>query len=687
MNILTALKHHEAGRLKEAIDAYRLILKTTPNNTDALHLMAHAMLQTGDTEQALRFATRAVTLAPNNPHYQLTLGTVYSQTGQHDKVLECYRRVLTLQPNSASAHFGIANTLMSLNRLPEAEQGFLAALNAQSAFPEASYNLGNLYKELGKLEAAVEHFRQAVTHRPDFADAHHNLASTLNTLGREDEAIASYHAALPGRFPETYNNLANIYLKRDMIDEALRHYEQAVSIKPDYAEAWNNLGKALLGAKKFDDAALCCERAIALAPKMADAHFNLGVVRGNQNRFTDAIDSFSRALAFWPGHADTLYNIAFIHNRMGRREEAERLYRQVLELHPDHIGSHINLSEILMAKDRKEEAQKHIAFAYLKQNLFERHSLVANKSILLLFDAGKGNINLSHLFNEAANNLYDWMIEFATDAQMASLPHYDLVFNAMGDPDLTGGDVASPIARFLRMNSKPLLNPPDKVARTARHVLPNLISDIDGLVIPQLWRCADGNDWHESTVAALPLLARPVHTQGGIGMVKLETSEALAEFRATQPEPMYVSRFIDYRSPDGYCRKYRIIFIDREPYPYHLAISSNWLVHYYTADMPDHAWKLEEEKRFLDDPEAVLGPRGMAAIRAVGQRLDLDYAGIDFSLTADGRVLVFESNPTMLVHPEDENGPTRHKNPYIKRILDAFEAKLQRTVDAASIGG
>jgi hypothetical protein len=161
--------------------------------------------------------------------------------------------------------------------------------------------------------------------------------------------------------------------------------------------------------------------------------------------------------------------------------------------------------------------------------------------------------------------------------------------------------------------------------------------------------------------------------------------QALERVHAEQVAPLYAAQFVHFASPDGFFRKYRVIFIDREPYPYHLAISPHWLVHYATAQMLDHPWKLAEEQRFLRDPRSVLGASGDAAIRAVGARMDLDYAGVDFTLLGDGRVLVFEANPVMLVHPEDPHGPLAHKNHFVHRILDAFEAMLQRRHRAGSL--
>jgi hypothetical protein len=102
------------------------------------------------------------------------------------------------------------------------------------------------------------------------------------------------------------------------------------------------------------------------------------------------------------------------------------------------------------------------------------------------------------------------------------------------------------------------------------------------------------------------------------------------------------------------------------------------MVHYYTADMESFSWKLEEEKLFLRDPEAVLGVSGMRALESIGATIDVEYCGIDFSILPDKRILVFEANPTMLVHPEGISGPLQHKNAHVFRIQDAFEKMITR---------
>jgi hypothetical protein len=148
--------------------------------------------------------------------------------------------------------------------------------------------------------------------------------------------------------------------------------------------------------------------------------------------------------------------------------------------------------------------------------------------------------------------------------------------------------------------------------------------------------------------------------------------------RAAVPDGLdaYVTAFHDTRSADGYYRKYRVIFVDRRAFPYHLAIGRHWMVHHQNTDMAGDPARVAEELAFLSDPAAAIGARAMAAVEAIGRRLDLDYAGLDFAVTTAGQVLVFEANATMLTHLEPPDGPFAAKNPFIQPIIDAFQARL-----------
>jgi hypothetical protein len=111
-------------------------------------------------------------------------------------------------------------------------------------------------------------------------------------------------------------------------------------------------------------------------------------------------------------------------------------------------------------------------------------------------------------------------------------------------------------------------------------------------------------------------------------------------------------------------------------YPLHLAISSHWKIHYVTANMAESPEHRAEEASFLDDMPAVLGSRAMEALASIQEVLGLDYAGIDFSLNANGDVLLFEANATMIVLPPPCDSRWDYRRAAVSRIEAAVRKML-----------
>jgi hypothetical protein len=120
-------------------------------------------------------------------------------------------------------------------------------------------------------------------------------------------------------------------------------------------------------------------------------------------------------------------------------------------------------------------------------------------------------------------------------------------------------------------------------------------------------------------------------------------------------------------------------------YPLHLAISRHWKIHYVTADMADDAAHRAEESKFLQHMAEVLGPRAMAALAEIQERLGLDYGGIDFGLSPSGEVLLFEANATMTVLPPGKDKRWDYRRTAIQRVEDAVRRMLADKARARSL--
>ena len=182
-----------------------------------------------------------------------------------------------------------------------------------------------------------------------------------------------------------------------------------------------------------------------------------------------------------------------------------------------------------------------------------------------------------------------------------------------------------------------------------------------------------------SEVAEFPIIARPVGAHRGQGLMKLEDASGLeAYLQAFSNSEFYVSRFVDYRSPDGFCRKCRIVLIDGHPFVAHLAISEHWMVNYINSDMELSAWKRAEEADFMAQFDKGFARRHAAALGAIHDRLQLDYVVLDCAETRDGRMLLFEADSAAMVHANDPVDLFPYKRPQMQKVFNAFRGMLDR---------
>jgi hypothetical protein len=133
-------------------------------------------------------------------------------------------------------------------------------------------------------------------------------------------------------------------------------------------------------------------------------------------------------------------------------------------------------------------------------------------------------------------------------------------------------------------------------------------------------------------------------------------------------------------------RKCRAMIIDRKLYPLHLAISRNWKVHYFRADMAHAPDNRAKDAAFLDDMAGVVGARGMAALENINAALDLDYGGIDFVVNASGDILLFEANATMVMVPLAADDKWAYRRPAFDRVFAAIHTMLMRRSIGVSAG-
>ena len=511
------------------------------------------------------------------------------------------------------------------------------------------------------------------------------LAVKHHQAGQSADAEALYRRVIAA-LPDCAAALNNLGLLLSC-DEAVDMFHRAVAAEPDYVDALLNLSGTLYGADDFRGADLFYQRALALIPERAEDLFRLARMLQMQGREDDAVTQYERAVALDPAMTGALCNLAALHGKAKRPERAAKCLRLALQNDPASNVLNYNMAIVLKQQGRLSEAAVHSARMSHPQSL-RVETAPAQQRVVLLASALVGNVPMDCLLPAQVNTLINWQVEYATDEQEQQLPAYNVAFNAIGNADVID-DALPRLQRF--REQRPLLNDPQAVAQTRRDRLPGLLAGLPGIVVPAVLRVEQPELGNSSLPARLaeagigfPVLVRPIVGHGGEGVSFVDSAECLADLDLDEADAYYIIAYHDYRALDGHFRKYRAIFVDGVPYSYHLAISQQWLVHYFSADMLAGDWKREEEARFLNDPAAALGAATWAQVAVIGRRLGLDYAGLDFSILSSGEILVFEANATMSVHLTDSVTDFPYKHACVPAIFHAFDAMINRHAKAAA---
>lgn len=119
-----------------------------------------------------------------------------------------------------------------------------------------------------------------------------------------------------------YNNLGLVLFQKNRIDEAMIHYNKAISIKNDYANAYFNRGIANFQLGLYDRALEDFDQAVGLKPNFAIAYNNRGAVYVNLGKNSPAIEDFSRTISLKPDYADAYNNRAIVYFKEGKYKPA-----------------------------------------------------------------------------------------------------------------------------------------------------------------------------------------------------------------------------------------------------------------------------------------------------------------------------------------------------------------------------
>jgi len=234
-------------------------------------------------------------------------------------------------------------TLLRAGQVAEAENCGRQALDHQPNFADALHLMGNIAFSRKQFGPASEYLAAAIrqTPKPEYL---FSLGRALELLERLEEALKAYQqgVSLKPEDAEIWKSIGFVLTKLDRTSEAIAAFRQVLRLSPRHKEAANMCATLLSEAKRYQEALVCYDLSAELEPNSAWIYQGRGTCHSALRWFEPAIADYERALRLAPDHAETHYNLGHAHLKCGQYETAAACFERALTLNPKLVPCLIN---------------------------------------------------------------------------------------------------------------------------------------------------------------------------------------------------------------------------------------------------------------------------------------------------------------------------------------------------------
>lgn len=301
----------------------------------------------GRSETALPYCEKAAKEGPSAENLYL-LATVQADLGRLTPAIDNYRRSIGINSGFVQAYIGLSRVyirqyLLADNKatanpfLDQALSTLKEAERVNPKYPLTYATKGIVYAYQTKYDMAVDALNKSLTLK-DEPTVRATLADVYVRQQRWDDAIKNYEQAIQtapndGLLRVKY---ASLLLLRGNIDQAILHLDQAVVLRPGNAEAWLKRGDAYYEKKDWQQAGVSYSQTVALSPvSYPDAYVGLGQVFIETKDYPKARFNFTKAVALESSNPTYRFWLCRANELIGDKNGAKVQCLKALQLRPD----------------------------------------------------------------------------------------------------------------------------------------------------------------------------------------------------------------------------------------------------------------------------------------------------------------------------------------------------------------
>jgi tetratricopeptide (TPR) repeat protein len=330
----SARRSFSQGHFDSARESCRAIVRTFPEQADALHLLGIMALKDGDRHAAEDLLRRAAQAPGAAALYLLSYAELVCKATDPAAALVLTRRAVAMQSTSSLGWFSLGNQLLDMREYAESGTCFERALELDAGLWRARAKLAILLGRAGRVAEAHECFRQLLTDHAGNAEAIGSYAAFLQELGLYSEALIEAERAA-AKSPEALDHClraTDIEMQLGRYGAALERLDSAESRWPDEIRLVVLRATLLRLIDRYDDAVDLCRDALGQGRESADLLRTYASALHLAGEHGEALNMLDRATISRPALA--LSDKALLLSQLGRLAEASEVYDQALALEP-----------------------------------------------------------------------------------------------------------------------------------------------------------------------------------------------------------------------------------------------------------------------------------------------------------------------------------------------------------------
>jgi tetratricopeptide (TPR) repeat protein len=203
-------------------------------------------MREGKWEEAAKAFAEAIDAQPKDPVAYINFGNVLTAVGDTERAMNFYDKAISLDENATAAYYSKGSVYYDNQDFDEARKMFELAMKKGLDNGDNFFMLGMSLSQLGSSKLALPYLQRSTELLENDAEAHFQYGLCLAREAFIDEAIIALEQAiqLDPEHADALYNLGVAYGYKEDGDKALEMFNRALEVQPDHLLAGH--GKKLI---------------------------------------------------------------------------------------------------------------------------------------------------------------------------------------------------------------------------------------------------------------------------------------------------------------------------------------------------------------------------------------------------------------------------------------------------------